>query len=95
MREVVESIEVMAAVDDAENSWGRFDDAWSAVKWVLSRDPTVGSPLTEGGRVRAFVYDGSWALDMPTIDVVYEITDSQIIIQRARFRDAGTSSGHA
>ena len=49
MREVVESSEVMSAVDDAESMWTRFDDAWSAVTWVLSRDPTVGSPLTEGG----------------------------------------------
>jgi len=95
MREVIESVEVMQEVDDASEKWGRFDDAWESVSWVLSRDPTVGHPLVEGGHIRAMVFDGSWAHDMPTIDVVYEITETNIVIQRVRFREATTTAGHS
>ena len=37
----------------------------------------------------------SFAHDMPTIDVVYEVTSTQIILQRVRFRDALSSAGTA
>jgi plasmid stabilization system protein ParE len=95
MRAVVESIEVMAEVDDAEDQWARFHDAWSTVHWVLSKDPTVGVPIREGGHLRSMVFDGSLAHEMPTIYVVYEITETQIVIQRVSFRDATSSAGRA
>lgn len=95
MRDVVESVEVMQAVDDASTRWARFDDAWSVVPWVLSLDPTAGEPLVEGGHIRSMVFDGSWAHEMPTIDVVYEITETQIVLQRVRFRDAASTAGSA
>jgi len=98
MRDVVESIEVMAEVDEASHRWTRLEDAWSAVQWALSRDPTLGEPLVEGGHIRSFVFVGSYAHDMPTIDVVYvvyEVTQTQIIIERVRFRTASISAGHA
>lgn len=95
MRSVVESAEVMADVDEAKEKWARTPDAWDALFWVLSRDPTVGEPLTEGGHLRALVFDGSWAHEMPTIYVLYEITEDQVIIQRARFSDASTTAGRA
>ncbi len=95
MRDVVESIEVMAEVDEASSRWDRFDDAWLAVQWVLSRDPTVGMPLREGGHIRAFVYGGSWAHQMPTIRVVYEVTETQVIIQRVKFLNPDGDAGSA
>ena len=95
MRSVVESAEVMADVDEAKEKWARTNDAWEALSWVLSRDPTVGEPLTEGGHLRSLVFDGSWAHEMPTIYVLYEITEHEIIIQKARFSDAVTTSGRA
>jgi hypothetical protein len=95
MRNVIESTEVMDAVDEASEKWARFDDAWSVVPWVLSRDPTVGQPLTEGGHIRSFIFEGSWAHEMPTIDVVYEMPEQHIIIQKVRFRDASSNSGRA
>ena len=95
MRSVVESFEVMSAVDDAAEKWARFDDAWGVIPWVLSRDPTIGEPLTEGGHLRTIVFQGSWAHEMPTIVVVYEITDTQVIIQKVRFSDASSTSGRA
>jgi hypothetical protein len=67
MRSVVESAEVMADVDEAKEKWARTDAAWATVFWVLSRDPTVGEPLSERGHLRSIVFDGSWAHEMPTI----------------------------
>lgn len=95
MRSVIESPIAMDAVDDAKERWARAEDAWAHLFWVLSRDPTVGFPLVEGGHLRSLVFDGSQAHEMPTIDVVYEITEKNIIIQRARFRDALSSAGSA
>jgi hypothetical protein len=95
MRSVVESVAVMAEVDEASERWSRTEDAWATVVWVLSRDPTVGAPLTEGGHLRSLVFDGSWAHDMPTINVLYEITETQIVIQTALFSGAQTSAGRA
>lgn len=95
MRGVIESPAVMDAVDEASERWDRFHDAWSVVTWVLSRDPTVGYPLVEGGHLRSFVFEGSMAHQMPTIDVLYAITDENVIIQRVRIRDAAFTSGHA
>jgi hypothetical protein len=46
MRSVIESADVMAEVDEAKEKWARTDDAWQTVFWVLSRDPTIGEPLT-------------------------------------------------
>jgi len=62
---------------------------------VLSRDPTVGEPLAEGGHLRAIVFDGSWAHAMPTIYVLYEMSEHEIAIQKVRFGDAKTSAGRA
>lgn len=95
MRAVAEAPHVMEAVDDACEKWTRADVAWDTVKWVLSHDPTKGVPLLEGGGTRALVYHGSWAHDMPTIYVEYEITEEKIIVQQALFRDAAATSGNA
>ena len=85
----------MAEVDEAKEKWARTDDAWQTVFWVLSRDPTVGEPLTEGGHLRSIVFDGSWAHEMPTIYVLYEIGEHEIVIHKAHFTDAKTSAGRA
>ena len=95
MREVIESIDFMAEVDEASTRWSRFDDAWSVVSWALSRDPTLGIPSSEGGHLRSVVFQGSFAHAMPTIYLVYEVTASQIVLQRVKFTDAHSTAGNA
>jgi hypothetical protein len=95
MRSVVESAEVMAEVGDAKEKWARTDDAWDAICWALARDPTCGQPLTEGGHLRSIVFEGSWAHEMPTIIVLYEVTEHEIVIQKANFSDAKSTAGRA
>ena len=85
----------MAQVDAACQQWSRAEDAWAAVTWVLAHDPSVGLPLVEGGQLRALVYDGSFAHEMPAIYVLYEIADQEIVVREAHFRDAGTTAGTA
>ena len=73
MRTVREDREAEDALEAACRAWARTQDAWDAIIWVLSRDPTVGTPLSEGGAARSLVYQGSWAHEMPTIQIVYVI----------------------
>ena len=49
MRGVVEDADAHNAADEACEIWARASGAWEMLKWVLSRDPTKGDPLTEGG----------------------------------------------
>lgn len=85
MRGVREAPEVQVAVDDAKEQWARADHAWDACTWALVRDPTVGEPLSEGGNVRAFAYDGARATDMPDIMVLYDFDDRYVTIRSVRF----------
>lgn len=95
MRTVREDPEVEAALEDACAQWARAQEAWDVVTWVLARDPTRGEPLTESGQARTFVYEGSWAHDMPTIVVLYVIEEPYVTIRRARFSHSRTTAGHA
>ena len=95
MRSVAESPKAMDAVEDACESWLRARNAWDTIVWVISHDPTKGVPLSEGGNIRSLVFHGSWAHEMPTIYVEYEITDDRILINEAFFRDATTTAGSA
>ena len=76
------------SVDSAYERWDDAERAWEAVEWVLARDPLVGVPLSEKGNVRGFVYDGAKSIRQPDIDVIYEITDNEIIVRSAEFTDA-------
>jgi hypothetical protein len=95
MRAVRQEIEVDAALDEACRKWSRTEEAWEAITWVLARDPTCGFPLAEGGHARSFVYEGSWAHEMPTIQILYVIEDPYVTIKTALFRDPTTSGGNA
>jgi hypothetical protein len=41
--------------------------------------------VTESGRSRSFTFEGARSIDMPTVTVLYEITDASIIIHDALF----------
>ena len=85
MRGVIEDTDAHNAADDAFEKWARAEEAWDMLKWVLSRDPTKGDPLTEGGKVRSFTFPGAVAYDMPTIIVIYVFNDDLVTIKSAKF----------
>jgi hypothetical protein len=96
VRGVFEDPSVAEEVDQARDKWIRADDVWTAVTWVLARDPTVGYPLSESGSVRAFTYDGARSAKMPTVVVVYTIDATDITIRATTWSDAKfPAAGHA
>lgn len=90
MRSIREELQVQDAVDEACERWTRAEDAWEAVKWAVTRDPYIGTPLTEGGLARSLTLEGRWAWDMPTITVLYEIDLHVIKMMSVLFSDAQT-----
>jgi hypothetical protein len=88
MRGVVEDPDAQIAADVAFETWERAEEAWDMIKWVLSRDPTKGEPLTEGGQARSFTFHGAVAYDMPTIVVIYIFNDDLVTIKAARFEQS-------
>ena len=95
MRSVREDTEAQIAADDAFERWLRAKECWDAVKWVLARDPNIGTPLSEGSLVRVFTYVGGWAYDMPTIVVLYEVDPQYVTIKSARFETAELPAGRS
>ena len=95
MRSVRTEPEVDCAIDDARRQWARVDDAWEMIEWVLSRDPTKGRPLSEGGTVRSFVFEGSQAHEMPNIELIYIDELPYITIKSVRFSSPTYSAGSA
>jgi hypothetical protein len=95
MRTVRQDIPVDDDFEDACLRWSRTQEAWDMIFWVLARDPTAGDPVSEGGLARSFVFEGSWAHDMPTIQILYIIEEPYVTIKSAAFRDPVTSAGTA
>ncbi len=93
MRTVRQDLVVDDALEDACLRWSRAEDAWDMINWVLAHDPTAGDPVKEGSLARSFVFDGSWAHDMPTIQILYVIEEPYVTIKSAVFRDPGRSAG--
>lgn len=95
MRTVRQEPAVDAALDEACLRWSRTEDAWGMITWVLARDPTTGEPVTEGGLARSLVFVGSWAHEMPTIQILYVFDEAYVTIHAAEFRDPTSSAGTA
>jgi hypothetical protein len=95
MRTVRVDSAVDGELEDARREWRRVDDAWEMIEWVLMRDPTKGTPLTESGTARSFVFDGSIAHEMPTIQIVYVVDENYITIKAVIFSSPTFSAGLA
>jgi hypothetical protein len=95
MRTVRTEPEVDDALDEARNHWGRLDDAWMMIEWVLARDPTKGTPLSESGKARSFVFEGSIAHEMPNIQIIYVDEAPYVTIKSVRFIAPTFTAGRA
>jgi len=84
------------AVDSAIVKWDDAERVWMAIEWTLSHDPLIGVPLKEGGSTRGFVYREAKSIGQPDVQVIYELTDEEVIVRDAVFSDAQASqAGHA
>lgn len=88
MRSIREENAARLAVDEAAQRWSRAGDAWDALTWVIAREPELGTAINESGTMRAYTLDGVRSLELPTVTVLYEITDEAIVIHDARFTEA-------
>lgn len=95
MRSVRTEFSVDEALEQARSEWERLDDAWAMIEWVLARDPTKGIPLSESGKARAFVFEGSNVHAMPNIEVVYVEEPFYVTIKSVRFSRPTYSAGLA
>lgn len=84
LRAIVEELDVSEHIDLLTENFPRFDEAWEALKWVLSRNPEPkGSAVkvgTDGRRYRAFVLAGDPMAGTPNIWVVYTHDDQRVLI---------------
>ena len=93
---LVEDAEAQQALDAAVDEWSGALVAWEAATWVVLRDPGIGDPLGETGRIRVFTYEGARSIDQPTITLIYEKVGETTFIRAARFVKAAASfSGRA
>lgn len=93
MRTIREEEAARRSLDAAVEKWSRAMDAWDAATWVIARDPEAGHPVTESGRTRAYSFEGARSINMPSLTLLYEITDIYIIVHDARFTDSRHGQG--
>jgi hypothetical protein len=96
VRDVREEERAKRAVDHAADCWPRANDAWEAITWVVAHDPAAGTPETESGNIRSLVLDGARSIGLPTVTIIYEVTEHVILVHDAIFEDAKhTQAGRA
>lgn len=88
MKGIFEDDCVRTTRDEAESLWPRATDSWEAVTWTLVHDETCGRPLNEQGTIRGYVWDGARSAKLPSVEVIYEIQNTDIVIRDARFFEA-------
>jgi hypothetical protein len=74
LQTVVLAKAVTAAVDDACAVYPRFEEAWDALIWLLSRNASViGRPHTTDPSLRLYVQADDLLAGVPSIWIVYRV----------------------
>lgn len=84
MKSVIYEHQAAAAADTAKVLWSRLGDAVETIEWAIVRDPDMGVDMGKGFRM--VVFEGAKSIGMPTIEVVFEVTQQDIIIHDLEFR---------
>ena len=87
LRTIVEEPWISAEVDSAAVRFERGEEAFNAIQWAIARDPKNGTPLN-GNSVFEWVIQGAGSIGLPTVAVVYTVTENEIIIKAVRFEEA-------
>jgi hypothetical protein len=85
LREIVEENEAQHSAEVYSGEFPRFDEAWDALKWLLSRNPSIGAHKTVNG-VEYFLYvsESDLFAKTPTISIVYTYNEDQVIVHDIR-----------
>ena len=80
---------VSEAIDEAMLKWPAADRAWEAIEFTLAHDPVAaGVALVESGKRRMLVFHGAKSIGMPSITVLYELSDGNpITIYDVKFEE--------
>lgn len=77
MREIVETGIVSQTIDSYNGAIPRLEEAWDALKWLLSRSPELGIPLAkETPQLR--VYKSKGLAGLPDLVTLYNYSESQV-----------------
>ena len=82
-RTVVESNDAASTADSLESSFGRFDEAYSALKWLLARRcDKIGSLSRDAGGVtyRLYKVAADELAHTPALLVLYTFDDDEVEI---------------
>lgn len=85
---VIEERSAEAALNAAMSKWTGTQTAWEAATWAVLHDTSLGYPLHESGRVRAFTFPGARSTKMPDITIVYEVQGDAVVIHDALFKES-------
>lgn len=88
MKDIREEERVRLARDESESKWCRALDAWESITWTILHDELCGVPLNESGLIRGYVWDGARSVDLPSVELIYEIQPHLIVIHYVRFYDS-------
>lgn len=79
-----------AAHDAAQEQFGRFEDAYRGLEWLLARTPEVGHHVnlkTSHTVVNLYVQSSGNVHGVPTIEVAYTFDDNEVVILGLKARD--------
>ena len=80
--------EAQKTVDSAASKFGRFDDAYSALEWLLARKPDIGYKREDDNGAEWYVHvqAGDPVAAIPEIWVLYQRESHQVVIHAIEAR---------
>lgn len=92
MRSIVLDNAAREASDRFEDEFARFDEAWKALEWLLSRNPDQGvSKIVGSNRYFLYKQDSDVYALTPVITVLYTFDENSVFIHSIRASEADRS----
>jgi hypothetical protein len=85
VRTIIHGDGVDGALELVLEDWPLAGEVWEAITWLISRDPFIGTALTESGNIRAYALDGAVSRGWPTLVVMYIIEPQEVTVTDARY----------
>ncbi len=81
LRSIVEENSVRQDAERFKAQFQRFDEAWDALKWLLSREPDQKNAARHsGGQASVYVQAADGLAKTPEIWVVYRYDDNEVVL---------------
>ena len=94
LRSVVLQPTAQTAIDDYTKNLHRFDEAYVGLEWLIVRTPERGAYQEVHGRqFRVYVQSGDELAETPDIWIVYEVTETEIIVHDIKAKEHTPDAG--